>query len=309
MARQGRAVPLEQPGRLPLGHARLQSGERRCARPRGLACRPLERRQLLDLVDDAQSVAGVDEQVGGVLDPTRSSPVARRSSSTRKDGSSIISGCAYVFQPTVPTRHPVVMPSDARISDSAADGVAWLAGQAEVLEPDESHRQRRGPCDAVALVADEERRIAARPDDEHRLLEPRVEPGEVGEVGAVLPIAPHDQMVVPARSPSVARSAPTGRRRPTAGTIGSVSGIPKSGSAMSASRAVADRLSSSVLLLRATAPRRAPLGRSSFACPPATSSTVRSRRRATGRGRRPDPPRRGRHGSSRAARRHGRRRS
>ena len=52
---------------------------------RGLAGGPFERGQLLDLVDDAQAVAGVDQQVGGVLDETcRSDTVAERVDEERR---------------------------------------------------------------------------------------------------------------------------------------------------------------------------------------------------------------------------------
>ena len=77
--------------------------------------------------------------------------------------------------------------------------VARLAREAQVLEALPFHRERRGPGHAPALVPDEDRRDPARPQDEDRLLEPRVEPGEEREVGAVLPIGVDDQAVVPAR--------------------------------------------------------------------------------------------------------------
>ena len=74
--------------------------------------------------------------------------------------------------------------------------VARLAGQAEILEPDRSHRQWRRLDQPMALVADKDRRIAWRANHEHSFFEPRVEPGEVGDVRAVLPIGPHHQVVV-----------------------------------------------------------------------------------------------------------------
>ena len=94
---------------------------------------------------------------------------------------------------------PTRCPPSPRISRQRRRRVARLARQAQVLEADEPHRQRCGLGEPEALVADEERRIAGSADDQHRLLEPRVEPSEVGEVGAVLAIAPHDDMVVAVR--------------------------------------------------------------------------------------------------------------
>ena len=73
--------------------------------------------------------------------------------------------------------------------------VAWLARQAEVLEPVSSHRQRGRAGRAPALVADQDRRIAVRADDEERFLEARIEAGEEREVRAVLAIGVHEQPI------------------------------------------------------------------------------------------------------------------
>lgn len=66
--------------------------------------------------------------------------------------------------------------------------LAWLAGQAQILGPLPTHPQRRRARDAIALVADQDRRVTVRTDDEDRLLEPGVEAAEVREVRAVLPV-------------------------------------------------------------------------------------------------------------------------
>ena len=116
--------------------------------------------QLLDLVDHAQPVGGVDQQVGRVLDACRAGPVRRRSSSTRKAGASIAARSAYVFQPTTPTRLPGPIPSSAEDLGQRSRPIARLARQAEVLEEDPAHRQRRRAGHPVALVADEDRRLA-----------------------------------------------------------------------------------------------------------------------------------------------------
>ena len=67
--------------RLALGHPRSEPEQQPADAVRRLAGRVFERRQLLDLVRDAQAVAGVDQQVGRVLDEARrarSAGAARR---------------------------------------------------------------------------------------------------------------------------------------------------------------------------------------------------------------------------------------
>ena len=132
------------------------------------------------------SAASITRPVAFSTEPL--APAASRSASTRYDGASLCPGWAYVFQPMMPTRLPGPIPSSARISASGARSVARLARQAQVLEPLPPHRQRRRPGDAPALVADQDGGITIRPHDQHRLLETRVEAGQVGQVGAVLAI-------------------------------------------------------------------------------------------------------------------------
>ena len=55
------------------------------------------------------------------------------------------------------------MPSAAEDLGERQRRVARLARQAEVLEPEAAHRQRRRLGHGEALVADEERRVAVRP--------------------------------------------------------------------------------------------------------------------------------------------------
>ena len=76
--------------------------------------------------------------------------------------------------------------------------VPRLARQAQVLEADRPHGEWRRRAEVEALVAEQERRITGRRDDQHRFFESRVEPGEVGDVGAVLAVGPHDDVVVAA---------------------------------------------------------------------------------------------------------------
>ncbi len=142
-------------------HPRPQPEEQPADAVRGLARGVFEGRELLDLVDHAQAVGGVDQQVAGVLDRRRDG-VSRRSSSTMYAGTSIVPRSAYVL----PADHarpgsPASTPSSARISRERPGAVARLARQAEVLEQVPPHRQRRRPGHAEALVADQD--APARP--------------------------------------------------------------------------------------------------------------------------------------------------
>ena len=124
-------------------------------------------------------------------------------------------GSAYVFQPTTPTRLPGPMPSPPRIVGQRPRAIPWLARQAEVLEQLSAHRQRGGTGQPVALVADEDRGLAGRSDDEDGLLEAWVEPGQERQVGAVLAVGVDDQPVVAASlSPLAERLEPRARRSP-----------------------------------------------------------------------------------------------
>ena len=143
--------------------------------------------------------AGVDQQVGGVLDQTRSGRSSRAQLVDEDTpGPRSRDRSAYVFQPTTPTRLPGPMPSSARISASGRERSRGWPGRLRSWNRMPAHRQRRGAGHAVALVADEDRRVAVRPDDQERLLEARVEAGQVGEVGAVLAVGVDDEPVVAA---------------------------------------------------------------------------------------------------------------
>ena len=131
------------------------------------------------------------------------------------------------------------MPSSDRSSRSGSRSVARLARQAEVLEEVPAHRERGGAGHAVALVSDEDGRLVGRPDDEQRLLEPRVEAGQVGEVGAVLAVRVHQHAVQAGGIGPLAQPPHAGRRRSRPGAPACASGIPKSGRTMSARRALA----------------------------------------------------------------------
>ena len=76
--------------------------------------------------------------------------------------------------------------------------VAGLAGQAEVLVELHPHGQRGIPRQPLALVADEDERVLVtrHAQDEDRLLEARIEAGQVAQVGAVLAIGVDEEAVV-----------------------------------------------------------------------------------------------------------------
>ena len=173
---------------------------------------------------------GVDQQVGRVLDePGAADQPAHRVDEVRRQRRSSHRS-AYVFQPTRPTRLPG---ADALVAEDLGERsrpIARLARQAEVLEPMTPHRQRRGAGHAPALVADEDGRVAVRPDDQQRLLEARVEAGQVRQVGAVLAVGVDDQPVVAARVQRARAAARAARRSCAAGISGMASGSPKSGS-------------------------------------------------------------------------------
>ena len=89
--------------------------------------------------------------------------------------------------------------SDALVAEDLAQRprpVARLARQTQVLEQDTAHRQRRRAGRPPALVPDQDRRVAARPDDRDGLLEARVEPAQPREIGAVLAVGVDDEAVV-----------------------------------------------------------------------------------------------------------------
>ena len=184
------------------------------------------------------------------------------------------------------------MPSSPRISASGSDVSRGWPGRLRSWKRRRAHRQRRRLGHAEALVADEQGRVAARPDHEHRLLEARVEPGEVGDVGAVLAIGPHDEPVVAALVPCARASAPAAlgedRRRQQRldgrhAEVGQLDvgqhGLPLCGSHSCTSSLIGGRHGPRRRLVRAALDDRELVGR-------AASSTDRPRRRATARGRR-----------------------
>ena len=160
VARQRGAVPAEKRDRIALAHAR-DAGRGAAARTpfEVVARRRLERGELVGLVDDAQPIGGVDEQVAGVLDEP-ASPTRRRSSSTRKAGASIVDAVGERLPADDADPRAAV---DALVGEdlARADATGRAAGrQAEVLVEHAAHRQRRGAGRPPALVADQDRRIA-----------------------------------------------------------------------------------------------------------------------------------------------------
>ena len=197
VARQRHPVPVEQAHGLALGHPRPQPGQHAPEAVGRLAGGVLERGQLLDLVRGAQATPRVDQQVRRVLD--QAARAGQPAQLVDEEG-------RCLHRASVRVRLPADDPDPSPGTDALAaedlgqrpGSIAWLPGQAEVLEQDAAHRQRRGAGRPEALVADEDRGLLGRADDRDRLLEPWVEAGQPGEVGAVLSIGVDDQPVVAA---------------------------------------------------------------------------------------------------------------
>ncbi len=191
------AVPAEQRDRLALGHARTQAAQH-VAHPAGRARRRvLEDGELVDVVDDAQAIGGVDEEVGRVLDgAARAGRPAQLVDQVRRQ----VAGRSVRIRLPADDPYPGSIPDPLLTEDlrERPRTIPWLAGEAEVLEAMPPHRQGRRAGRAPAFVPDEDRRLPLRPDDEQRLLEPWIEPRQEREVGAVLPIGVDHESVEPA---------------------------------------------------------------------------------------------------------------
>src|SRR2546421_628380 len=195
MARERSAVPLEEPDGFMLGEPRTQSEHEVPDTLRGLAGGPLEVRELVHLARDTQTVAGVDEQARRVLDrAARSCDTPQLVDEERRRVALLVAAVGLpADDPDTRARcDPLVLQDLGKRSGS----VARLVRQAEVLKevPPEWQRGRAGH--RVALVANDQCRVAAWSDDEDRLLESRIESGEVREVRAVLAVRVDDQPVV-----------------------------------------------------------------------------------------------------------------
>ena len=158
VAGQRGTVPGQELRRLPLGHAGPEASEHGTDRARRLARGPLERGQLLDLVEHAQPVVGIDEQIGGVLHQTaRADPVPQLVDQERRGLHRRAPGVRLpADQP-----HPAAGP-DALVAQDLRQGArlpTGLARQAQVLEAHASHRERGGFRHPVALVAEQDRRL------------------------------------------------------------------------------------------------------------------------------------------------------
>ncbi len=157
-----------------------------------------------------------------------------RSASTRYAGRSLIAGRS---RRSSSRRRRPGCPPDALVAQDLGQRprpVARLARQAEVLEEVPPHRQRCRAGHPVALVADEDGRIAVRPDDQERLLEARVEARQVRR-GWRCARGRRRRPAGRSRARRRARAAARGGRRTSpAGISGMASGIPKSGSSTSA---------------------------------------------------------------------------
>ena len=224
--------------------------------------------QLLDLVDDAQAVGRVDEQVGRVLDPPAAPRPARAAASTRKLGASRVARSANGFQATTPTRRPSTTPSSPRIVGQRPGAVARLGRQGQVLvQLDGASASGAARGHPVALVAGQDERVAVRGDDEDRLLEARVEAGQARQVGAVLAVGvDHDPVVAALGHPGAQPLEPlrvARRRAPPASSPGARTSGRSTGASRAVRAAMSPPLDRRVGWSRIGRPRRAATGRPS----------------------------------------------
>ena len=224
VARQRRPIPAEEPDRLGLAQTRPQAGEQSTHAVGGLAGGVLEGGQLVDVVDDPEAVGRVDEQVVGVLDQAaRPGQLAQRVDQVGR----------HLDRRPARVRLPADHADPAARADALAGQdlperprpVPGLARQAQVLEQLATHRQGSRAGHPEALVADQDQRLPAGPDDQQRLLETGVEAGQERQVGAVLPIGVHDDPVVAPRvgpAPQLVEPAGVGRGRDDRHRLGHV---------------------------------------------------------------------------------------
>ena len=125
---------------------------------------------------------------------------------------------------------PCRIPSVREDVGEGPGAVAGLAREAEVLEQVAPHGEGRRSGHAVALVAHQDRRVIRPARQQERLLEPGVEPGQIGEVGAVLAVGIDDEPVIAALRRPGPQSLQPRPGRPSAGISGISSGMPNSGS-------------------------------------------------------------------------------
>ena len=215
------------PGASPVRHAAHARG--------GLARRPLERGELVAARSPpaARSAGSMRRSVAFSTSPLGSRRVA--SSSTRNAGS--LHHLARRVRLPAHDPDPAVA-RDALVAEDLGQRCGGVAGLARAGSSPGRMTSRIGRGAAAAMPAHSlPTRTAGSPDgpdDQHRLLEARVEAAEVGEVGAVLAVGPDDEVAVSACVHRRAEARPAARRRSSSASSGSVSGIPKSGKAISA---------------------------------------------------------------------------
>ena len=170
----------------------------------------LEDGELVDLVDDAQAVGGVDEEVGGVL---HGAARAGQPRAARRRGTTGSVACVARLGVRLPADHadPRARP-DALVGEDLGRAAAIdpAAGLGRLKSWKRCRRMGRGAAPAMPQHS-LPTRIAGSPSGpttEQRLLEPWVEPGEVREVGAVLPVGVDDEPFE-AALPGPARSRST----------------------------------------------------------------------------------------------------
>ena len=208
MTGQRRAVPAEQGDRVALAHPGLQPADQPQDAGRRRAGRRLHGRERVDVVDDPQAVARVDEQVRRVVHrPARPDQVPDRvDQEARRVEHGPIGERLPADDPDAPTMDDALV---AELLSQGARPIAGLGRQAEVLVQDDPHRQGRRSRRPDVLVAHEDRRLAVRADHEDRLLEAGVEPGQPRQAGAVLAVGVDHEPVVPAGGHPLAQGRQT----------------------------------------------------------------------------------------------------
>ena len=201
MTGERHSVPAQELHGFLLGHSRGQLSEQPEDTARRLTGCVFEHHQLLGLVDHPEPISSSDKKIVGVLhQPARAGQLAQ---GVHEEGGDFHHrSVAIVLPPDDPDPRAR---ADSLLGQDLAKrlgSIAGLAGQAEVLEQVAPHAERSGARHPKALVADHDGRIALGADDQDGLFEPWIEPGQIREVGAVLPVCvDHESVVAPALRP------------------------------------------------------------------------------------------------------------
>ncbi len=190
------AVPFEELNGLALTKTGLEPEQQPAHSVGGMAGGVFERGQLFDFVDHPQTGVGINQQIDCVLNQAvRSNQAAHLVDDISREvelvGSSIL----------LPTDHTdAASRYNALLAEDLCQrpgSVARLARQTEILEHMAAHRHRSGTGRPPTLITHQDGWVTRGPQHQQRFLEAGIEPGQVREVGTVLPIRP-DQEAIPA---------------------------------------------------------------------------------------------------------------